>query len=99
VNKIEYLLTCLIEECCEVGQRATKALRFGLDEIAADQTLTNRERLGGEFNDLLAIADMLHDEDVDIWLEEYPNDRQARDRKIARVEKYMDYSRQVGCLN
>ena len=31
MNKQEYLLTCLSEECAEIQQAVSKALRFGLD--------------------------------------------------------------------
>jgi hypothetical protein len=51
------LLTILIEECAEVQQRATKALRFGLSEIQPGQLFTNKFRLGGEVGDLLEVID------------------------------------------
>ncbi len=31
MNKTEYLLVCLAEECAEIQQAVDKALRFGLD--------------------------------------------------------------------
>jgi len=46
------LLTILIEECAEVQQRATKALRFGLNEVQEGQTLNNIERMSEEIGDL-----------------------------------------------
>lgn len=52
------LLTILIEECAEVQQRATKALRFGLDEIQPGQMFTNKFRLGGEVGDLIEVIDL-----------------------------------------
>lgn len=53
------LLTILAEECCEVGQRVSKALRFGIDEIQPGQDLTNAERIMQEVGDLLAVLGML----------------------------------------
>ncbi len=53
------LLACLIEECAEVQQRATKALRFGMAEVQPGQVLTNAERLAGELGDLRAVVDLL----------------------------------------
>jgi len=41
LNRAEYLLSVLAEECCEVAQRATKAQRFGLREIQPDQPFNN----------------------------------------------------------
>lgn len=51
------LLTVLIEECAEVQQRATKALRFGLEEVQPGQPFTNMYRLGSEVGDLLEVVD------------------------------------------
>lgn len=51
------LLTILIEECSEVQQRATKALRFGLQEVQPGQMFTNTFRLGSEVGDLLEVID------------------------------------------
>lgn len=53
------LLTILIEECAEVQQRATKALRFGLSEIQPGQPLTNAERLAREVGDIQETVDRL----------------------------------------
>lgn len=52
------LLHVLIEECAEVQQRATKMLRFGVQEIQPGQPLTNRARLSIECGDLTVIGDM-----------------------------------------
>ena len=47
------LLDCLIEECAEVQQRATKMQRFGIAEIQPGQPQTNAERLSVEAGDLM----------------------------------------------
>lgn len=51
------LLTILVEECAEVQQRATKALRFGIGEIQPRQEHTNSERLAAEIGDVLEMVD------------------------------------------
>jgi len=51
------LLTILIEEAAEVQQRATKMLRFGVDEVQPGQPYTNAERLGMEVGDLDLMID------------------------------------------
>lgn len=56
------ILTILIEEAAEVQQRATKALRFGLDEVQPGQPLTNAERLAQEVGDLDAVIAMAGNE-------------------------------------
>jgi len=70
MNRKEHLLTILSEECSEVSQRASKALRFSLKEIQPEQTLTNAERILQELYDLLAVVEMLQDEHhLPIWTE------------------------------
>lgn len=64
MNRTEILLTCLMEECSEVAQRASKALRFGLEEVQAGQDRNNAERIVEELRDLVAVAFLLEE-----WLE------------------------------
>lgn len=46
------ILACLIEECAEVQQRATKMIRFGFGEVQPGQTMSNMQRLSAEVGDL-----------------------------------------------
>ena len=92
MNREEYALTLIAEECNEVAQRATKSLRFGLDETQEGQEYTNRERILQEFWDLTTVMRMLYP-DVDFENEEYSV------AKMKRVNKYMDYSRQLNRLD
>lgn len=50
------LLTILAEECAEVAQRATKALRFGLDEVQKGQHFDNAYRLSQEIGDFYCVV-------------------------------------------
>lgn len=52
------LLVFLNEECAEVAQRTTKALRFGLEERQPGQGLSNAARLANELGDLLEVVDL-----------------------------------------
>lgn len=88
MTKDQYLLTCLAEECAEVAQRASKAIRFGLFEVEPGQSATNWDRLRNELGDLLGVMDAL-------GLEECAETREA---KPGRCEKYMEYSRRQGCV-
>lgn len=88
MTKDQHLLNILAEECNEVGQRAIKAVRFGLDEIQPGQTLTNRERIELELGDLMGLADMLG---------LTPNE-DSRKVKPHRVERYMKLSLEFGQL-
>src|SRR5260221_9159444 len=94
VNRTEHLIACLAEECNEVAQRATKALRFGLDEIQPEQNLTNFERLFAEFTDLTAVMGMLQEETNHRALVKL-NDVATKQEK---VRKYMDYAESQGAL-
>lgn len=88
MNRTEYLLFTLSEECDEEGQRASKAARFGMAEIQPGQTEDNKRRLERELADIIGVARMLgltiREEDVVA--------------KMAKVEKYMGYSREIGTL-
>ena len=46
------LMVIAMEECAEVAQRISKAIRFGLDEVQLGQGLTNLDRVAEEFGDL-----------------------------------------------
>ena len=59
MTRTEHLLTILAEECAEVAQRVSKALRFGVDEVQPGQGKTNGERVRDELGDLLAVYAML----------------------------------------
>ena len=88
MNELEYLLTTLGEEGCEVGQRTSKAIRFGMNEVQPGQEEDNKRRIEREIADLIGVAKMLGLEirDADVMA------------KIEKVKKFMEYSRQIGTL-
>lgn len=94
MNRTEHLLTILGEECAEIIQRVTKALRFGLDEVEPGQTLTNADRIAGELADLDGVLQMLTDSGA---IPEICGD--AVRAKIAKVEKFLEYSETCGTLS
>ena len=89
MNRSEYLLACLAEECVEVAHRSIKAQRFGMDEVQPGQSLNNRERILHELNDLWAVVEMLDLCKVD---------RTAVEAKKKKLLAFMDYSRSIGTL-
>lgn len=89
MKRQEHLLIILAEECAEVAQRASKALRFGLNEIEPGQLLTNHQRLCEEMSDLWAAADMLKLE----------GDRERAIAKKHKVEEFLVRSRILGTLD
>jgi hypothetical protein len=88
MNRLQYLLVKLAEECSETAQRCAKALCFGIEEVQPGQPEDNRRRLEREFGEAVAVFEMLgfkiHDED--------------KVAKRAKVEHFMTYSRQLGTL-
>lgn len=94
MTRTEHLLTILAEECAEIAQRASKALRFGLDEIEPGQTFTNSARIMFEFDDLVGVVQMLMDE------ADLPTTSEYRSLvKIRKVEEYLTYSEKCGTLD
>lgn len=97
MTRTELLLTQLSEECNEVGQRASKAIRFGLDEIQKGQNLTNAERIIYEFIDLITVIEKLANENLlpnmqDVKFENYSH------AKHIKIEKWLKYSEDCGVL-
>ena len=92
MDRKELLLTIVMEECGELTQRISKAVRFGLDEVQEGQDLSNAERIVYEFNDLLATLGVLEDEG---YLDNII-DLSAIDKKKLKIEKYLCYSKELG---
>lgn len=94
MNRLEHLLTIFAEEGTEISQATSKALRFGIHE-KLKLPETNQERMQKEYNDLLAMAQMLNEEDLGINL--YQDDELIK-RKKEKVERYLLYSKECGTL-
>ena len=93
----QYLLICLQEECNEVAHRISKALRFGLDEVQEGQDLSNRERIQEELYDFSAVVEQLTNMGTFNIISEEELDEKTM-AKIAKLEKYMRLSRELGLL-
>lgn len=96
MSNLQFLLTKLSEECNEVGQMAAKCQQFGLDEIYSGEgnTLTNRQRLHIEIDDLLCMVQLLNEEEGFNYL---PNEN-GLDKKKAKVFSYREYSIDLGMV-
>lgn len=86
LERQEHLLACLAEECGEVAQVVGKCLRFGVDDYHPKTgNVPNIELLRREFNDLVAVAEML-------GIEPSREDMNAKQTKVAQ---YMTYAQKV----
>lgn len=97
INETDHLLVCLAEECAEVSQRVTKALRFGIDEVQPEQALTNAERIEHELFDLLAVWEILNMRGI----LKGPRSNHAIDwqgMKMRKVEHFMNYAASIGAM-
>lgn len=79
------ILDILIEECAEVIQRATKMLRFGVEEVQPQQHLTNKDRLSFELGDLKAIVN----EAIEARLADRATIENSAVAKRRKLERYM----------
>jgi hypothetical protein len=100
LNRKEYLLNLVQEECAEVAKRASKCIRFGVYEVRTDRTKNNLQLLAEEYLDLMTIIDMLNDELCGEFGEVFNSETAAdyMEAKRDKVEKYMGYSRECGLL-
>lgn len=94
MTETQYLLQCLQEECDEVGQRCSKAIRFTLGEVQPGQNLTNAQRIDEEMTDLVGVLELLHDR----GLLSNQFDLAKIQAKKDKVMRYMAYSRERGTL-
>ena len=98
MNRKEYLLTCLAEECSELAIECSKSKRFGLDSYGENDTATlrytNSENLVKEFVDVYTIIKML---DQEGYIDSNFTAFQV-DNKMDKVDKYYNISRQLGLV-
>ena len=99
MNREQYILQCLSEECAEVVLIASKYNRFGGDSFHPDDPLkrTNKSKLTQEIIDVMALIQavgmngMLDDKD--------PSEAEKGiHEKLTRLDKYMEISEELGTL-
>ena len=97
MNRSESLLLQVAEEATEVAQAASKCIRFGPTHTWPTREGQARERLYQEFLECMALIEMCQDEGI------LPDcidakDRAAIEAKKARVESFMEVSRELGTI-
>ena len=94
MNRTEHLLTILAEECAEVSQRVSKALRFGLDEVYRDNGADNARMISYEMADLMGAYQVLKNEGLLPAVDE-----NEFAQKQLKIERFLDRSRRQGTLS
>lgn len=97
MNELQYYLVKVAEEAAEVAQMALKTSQFGADEKMPGQPYTNFERLVQEFTDLTTMVNVLVQK-FGLPLEDNEEFQEACLRKLTKVAKYLEYSRQLGLV-
>lgn len=92
MDKEQFYLKLIEEECAEIIQVCSKASRFGIDNYHKDLAKSNRIRLKEEINDLFAVLQLLQDEcNINTEADEY-----MINEKLYKVEKYKKFSIELG---
>ncbi len=97
MNKQQWLLNQLAQECNEVAKACSKAILFGLDNGDPNKTLSNKEEIQNEFNDFIAVVELINESFG--FKDEFSIDRKLVDQKKEKVKKFMSYSAELGILN
>lgn len=77
-------------ELLQLANLISKGIRFGVDE-KRDFPASNRERITAEWNDLLGSVERLRARGINL-----DTDVKAVMAKMAKIEKYAGYSRELG---
>jgi hypothetical protein len=93
MTRTEHLLCIVAEECSEVAQRASKALRFGMNEVQPGQAKNNMDRMIQEFADLTAAMRMA----IPYCFDDEGFEKMV-DAKTDQVEHFLKYSEAQGTL-
>lgn len=64
MNRQEYLLIMLAEECAEVQHAVSKALCFGLNNWKPGTDITNGKQIDKKLGELLAVYSILVEENI-----------------------------------
>lgn len=92
----DYMLTCVAEECAEIGKEAAKGIRFGLHDKWHDKP-TAHDAVIAEFYDLVAVMEMM----FEAGILSKPSDKEIEEmihRKRSRVRHFMEYSAERGYI-
>lgn len=98
ISEEKYLFTLIQEECAEISQVASKIVRFGLLETRPGGELNNLERIKEEIVDLLGVVSFIEQKLGVQLINNVPFIDDKILKKIDKIKKYMEYSRNRGEL-
>jgi NTP pyrophosphatase (non-canonical NTP hydrolase) len=85
IDKKEHeIMSIFQEESAEVIQAISKIFRFGYDSKHPDSNQTNREHLAEEVGDLIAMVQLLIENEIVDWRDV----EIAKDRKFEKLKKW-----------
>jgi hypothetical protein len=93
MNTQQYALICLGEEATEVAHAVSKVLRFTTNDSAVIGGPSNAETLLKEYNDLLALAEVVTDLGIPVV-----RNQDMINAKKRKLLDYMNYSEQLGVM-
>ena len=79
------ILLILQEECAEVTQAVSKCFRFGPDKMKPNKPMTNIQMLEEELGDLLAMVELITDNNVGITVQGLET---AKKNKFKKLKKW-----------
>jgi NTP pyrophosphatase (non-canonical NTP hydrolase) len=79
------ILIILQEECGETIQNISKCMRFGIDQVRPGTDKTNMQHLQQELGDVLAMIELLYDQEVGITVEGLQD---AADKKFQKLKRW-----------
>lgn len=95
MNRMQYLVGVLGEECNEIGKLCSKSQRFGLNSVNPETGLSNHEAICDEINDALAVIQELNKE----FNLGFKIDHEKIEKKKRKMEKYVQYSIEAGLIS
>ena len=98
MNREQYLLTCLMEECAEVQKACSKAIRFGLNDDDNGRKSTNKEIINDELIDLRSVVIMLQQEGC-LAIPSWQQSKIMGQAKADKVDFYYIVSRDKGIVD
>jgi hypothetical protein len=99
MTREEHLLKIAEEECSEIAQRISKAMRFGVREVQPGQHADNNDRIYKEYADLEAMFEIMEDEGILDKIRALPMYETWKKQKKEKVEQFLKYSEKCNTLS